>query len=295
MKVYNFGSINIDEVYRVEDIVRPGETISSIGYYATLGGKGLNQSVALARSNSKVAHVGIINSKDKFIKDFLQAEGIDTEFIVESDEETGKAIIQVSSVGENSIVLSQGANHKFTKEMINQVFESIEQPAIILSQNETNNVDYMFKMAKKNNHKTILNMAPINKASKDIDLNNIDYLIVNEIEGEGLIGESDPEIMLDKFIKAYPRLNIVLTLGEKGVMYRSATENYKVAALKTDVVDTTGAGDTFVGYFINGLLEKSMPDCLKFANTASSIAIGVLGASDSIPKKGDVEKKLYDQ
>lgn len=295
MKVYNFGSINIDEVYQVDEIVRPGETISSHSFYTTMGGKGLNQSVALARSNTETVHVGIINKKDIYIKEFLEAENINTDFIVSGDIQTGKAIIQLSRLGENAIVLSPGANYGFSESLIDKVLSQIEESSIVLSQNETNEVDYLFTKAKEMGHTTVLNMAPINDQSKEIDLNNIDYLIVNEIEGYCLTGKKQPDEILDEFIRLYPNIKVILTLGEKGAIYRSSSETYKVAALKTKVVDTTGAGDTFVGYFISCLMGKSIPDCLEFANCASSIAIGELGASNSIPLKEDVEQRLHEK
>lgn len=295
MKIYNFGSINIDEIYQVKNIVRPGETISSIGFHNALGGKGLNQSIAIARSGSEVAHIGFVGKQDLRIKEFLKKENIDVKNIVTGDFETGKAIIQLSEDGENSIVINSGANYKFSGKMIDDVFSGITEQSMVLVQNETNEVNYVLTTAKAKGHITALNMAPINEFTKDIDLANVDYLIVNEIEGEALTKKTTSHEILDKLINDYPNIKVVLTLGSDGVLYKDKSNDYNVKAWKTNVVDTTGAGDTFVGYFLSCLPKYGIEKSLQLANTASSIAIGILGASNSIPHLKAVESKLYDK
>lgn len=292
MKVYNFGSINIDEVYRVKEIVKPGETISSYSVHSNYGGKGLNQSIACSRAGLETVHIGYIYKKDVDILRYLDKEGISTQFISESDVHTGKAFIQLADSGENSIVLSAGGNNNFTKDSINYVFDNINEKSFILTQNETNLVDHVLSEARVRGHTTILNMAPINDFSRGINLNNVDYLIVNEHEGRMLSGKSDTESILRYFTLEYPEIKVILTLGKNGVVYHSKSEWHEVDAVETNAIDTTAAGDTFVGYFISGIGSKSVVDSLQFANYASSITIQHLGSSETVPFRKEVEEKI---
>ncbi len=292
MKVYNFGSINVDEVYRVNTIVKPGETISSYGVHRTYGGKGLNQSIACARAGLETVHIGYINEKENEIIDYLNRESIETKYITKSEVDTGKAFIQLSDSGENSIVLNAGGNGSFTKEKIDYVLDHIEPGSIVLTQNETNEVDYILSEAHKRGHTTVINMAPINDQSLKVNLSNIDYLIVNEHEGRMLSGKDDTESILKHLIQKHPSLKVILTLGADGVVYHSKDDWIEVDAIKTEAVDTTAAGDTFVGYFISGILNPNIEECLRFANYASSITIQSIGSSETVPHIKAVKEKI---
>ena len=138
-------------------------------------------------------------------------------------------------------------------------------------------------------------MAPINENTKLIELGNVDYLIVNQIEGTALTDLQSGNEIIENLIERYPEMNIVLTLGAQGVIFKNKEEEYSIDGKKVDVVDTTGAGDTFVGYFMNGIIQKNNYDALRYANTASSISIGRYGAAHSIPLISEVEKIVNDK
>lgn len=291
MKILNFGSINIDNFFSVDHIVRPGETIDSNFYEEKIGGKGLNQSIALAKVLNNVFHAGKLNSKNSFIIDYFKENNVNTDFIRKTDVLTGSAFIQLDKEGENSIVLNHGANFDIDKKFIDEVLSNFQENDILLLQNEINNIDYIIDVAFEKNMFIILNPSPINEDLLKIDLNKINMIIMNEREAEDISGEKNKEEIIDKLKKSYKNLKVVITFGKNGSIYFDEKSIFSQDAYKVDVIDTTGAGDTFTGYFV-GLLAKSydVKECLKYASLASALAVGVKGASNSIPEFSDVKK-----
>lgn len=291
MKILNFGSINIDNFFSVDHIVRPGETIDSNFYEEKIGGKGLNQSIALAKVLNNVFHAGKVNSKNSFIIDYFKENNVNTDFIRKTDVLTGSAFIQLDKEGENSIVLNHGANFDIDKKFIDEVLSNFQENDILLLQNEINNIDYIIDVAFEKNMFIILNPSPINEDLLKIDLNKINMIIMNEREAEDISGEKNKEEIIDKLKKSYKNLKVVITFGKNGSIYFDEKSIFSQDAYKVDVIDTTGAGDTFTGYFV-GLLAKSydVKECLKYASLASALAVGVKGASNSIPEFSDVKK-----
>lgn len=292
MKVLNFGSLNKDMVYNIIDFPKPGETISTEKYNVFCGGKGLNQSIALARAGVSIYHAGKISSDGKMLEDTLKQNGVNTDFVSVNGSCTGHAIIQVNDKGQNCIIVYGGSNKELTKGYIDFVLNNFCKDDMLILQNEVNLLDYIIYKAHNIGMKIVLNPSPIDDIIKQIDFNMIDWLILNEIEGEAITNNSKENEIIDILIGRYPKLKVILTLGEKGSMYGENNIRLKQAAFKTDVIDTTGAGDTFLGYFIAGTVLKKQPcECLKLAAVASSIAISIKGASNSIPYMQDVEKR----
>ena len=159
MKILNIGSLNIDDVYSVEHFVRAGETISSTSYDRFCGGKGLNQSIALANAGAEASHAGAIGSDGQILKERLEQAGVDTSLIRISTTPTGRAIIQVVPEGENSIILFKGANHCLNAEDINSMLENFAAGDILLLQNEINNIDLIIKEAYNKGMRIALNPA----------------------------------------------------------------------------------------------------------------------------------------
>ena len=289
MKVYNYGSINIDHIYRVTDFVRPGETLPSNSYNCVLGGKGANQSIALAKAGLEVNHIGRAAKTDSWIQQKLQDYGVNTQTIQAVDEPTGHAIIQVSDAGENAIILFGGANQTHSEDSIRESLQHCTQGDYLLLQNECNFTCLVLEIAKARGMTVVFNPAPMTDDVREMPLDCVDYLIVNEIEAESLLNKSDadadnPEALLEHLHKAYPNLNIVMTLGSKGVLYKDNTQTLQRDAKKVDVVDTTAAGDTFIGYFMQQIITgNSVEAALNVATAASAITVQTLGASDSIP------------
>ncbi len=283
MKILNFGSINKDFFYSVNDFVRPGETISSNRYDIKIGGKGLNQSVGISKAGVKVYHAGIINKEDTFIIDKLKSWKINCDNILLSDNPTGHAIIQVNKKGENSIIIHGGANHDFNLKSIKSILSKFETGDILLLQNEINNIEEIIDRAHNKKMKIIFNPAPFNNDILKYDLNKITTLILNQSEGEGLSNEKIPNKILKVLNNNFKNTEIILTLGEKGSLYSYKDELIKIRAHDVKTVDTTGAGDTFIGYYVAGFASKmNKKDNLNRASEAAAITTIKLGGAESI-------------
>jgi len=285
MKILNFGSINKDFFYSVNDFVQPGETISSITYNIKIGGKGLNQSVGISKAGQNIYHAGIINKDDTFILDKLKKWNINCENILLSNNPTGHAIIQVDKKGENSIIIHGGANHDVNIKFIKSVLSKFDSGDILVLQNEINNIKEIIERAHHKKMKIVFNPAPFNNEILSYDLNKISTLILNQTEGEALSKEKKPDGILKVLNSKFNNTEIILTLGEKGSFYSFKDELLKIKAHKLDTVDTTGAGDTFIGYYVAGIASKmNTKDNLNRASEAAALATTKLGGAESIPR-----------
>lgn len=216
MRVVNFGSLNIDYVYRVDHFVQPGETMSAQSLQIQCGGKGLNQSVALARAGVETWHAGLIGPEGHFLKETLDRAGVHTRFVEESAGSTGHAIIQVDSTGQNSILLHDGANGRLTPDFVTAVLDQFSAGDTVLLQNETSCVEEIIHQAACRGMRTAMNAAPANEKLVGLPLEALSWLLVNEVEGAFLAGTEAPEAILDTLAARYPETTVVLTLGEQG-------------------------------------------------------------------------------
>ena len=285
MKILNVGSLNIDRVYAVDHFVLGGETISARNMEVFPGGKGLNQSIALARAGATVAHAGAIGEDGLFLKELLKNNNVDVNSLLVKEGATGHAIIQVNPDGKNCIVILGGTNVSLTEEEVDKFLEGYEANDILLLQNEVNLTPYMMHKAHELGMKIAYNASPINENVFANPLDYVDIFLINENEGASLANkEGDFEEILEELVKKYPNAEIVLTLGEKGVLYAYQNIREKVNACLVDAIDTTAAGDTFCGYFLackaKGL---SIKEALHYATHASACAVMKKGAAPSIP------------
>ncbi len=284
MKILNFGSLNIDYVYKVKNFVTPGETVKSKDFIKKVGGKGLNQSIAMARAGLEVYHAGSVGDDGQLLVDFLKKDNVNTENVHISEIPTGHAIIQVDDKGENCILLYGGANQNISEKFADKVLSGFSEGDYIVLQNETNIVPYVINKADEKGLKIIFNPSPITEDILSFPLEKVDLFILNEVEGEALTGEKDENKIIDSLLKLYPLAEFVLTLGAKGAIYFSNKERIEIKAKKVKVVDTTAAGDTFTGYFIAGISNgESVKNALRSATEAAGKAVTVLGAAESIP------------
>lgn len=289
MKVLNFGSLNLDYVYQVDHIIIPGETQSTKSRNTFCGGKGLNQSIALAKAGIPVYHAGQIGEGGEILLEACEKNGVHTDFIKKIDGPSGHTVIQVDKNGQNSILLFGGANRSITREFVDEVLGNFEKGDIILLQNEVNELDYIIDTAYEKGMMIILNPSPFDSALENCDLSKVSLFLVNEIEGFQITGEKEPEKILAKIKELYPKAKIVLTLGGDGSVYQDETGIYKQGIFKVKAVDTTAAGDTFTGYFISSILDGTpVEEGLKLAAKASAIAVSRPGATDSIPLREEV-------
>lgn len=290
MKILNFGSLNIDKVYAVEEIVKGGETIDSVSFSESVGGKGLNQSIAVAKAGGNIMHAGCVGKDGEILLQALKDNNVDTSLIKTVETASGQAIIQVDKHGQNCIILFHGANYEVDKAYIDGVMQDFAQGDILILQNEISNIDYIIEVAKAKQMKIYLNPSPINENLNKYNMQAIDGIFVNEHEGAYLAGKEKVEDILDSLASKYPELEIILTFGDKGAYYRHKDINIFQPAYKVDAVDTTAAGDTFTGYFIALRQQgKSIEESLQKASKASSITVSRKGASISIPKIAEVD------
>lgn len=289
MKVLNFGSINIDYVYQMDHFITPGETAPCIGLTTGCGGKGLNQSIALARAGTPVYHAGLYGKDAQFLLDKMQQAGVDTSLMKLGDGPNGHAMIQVEKSGQNCIILYGGTNRQITDAYVDEVLSHFEPGDVLVLQNEINNMPYIMRRAHEKGLRIAFNAAPYGPEVPTYPLETVTWLIVNEVEGAGLSGKTEYADIADTLAQKYPGMNIMLTMGKSGCMYKGAGETVRLGACRVDAVDTTAAGDTFIGYFVRGILQNlAMTDVLRQATVASAIAVTRPGAADSVPSLEEV-------
>ena len=279
--IVNFGSLNVDYVYQVDHFVRPGETLAAAAFNVFAGGKGANQSVALARAGASVMHAGRLGRRDTWLRDKLAAAGVDPRLIELVDGPSGHAIIQVNRQGENSIVLFGGANQTVTPAQIRKVMARARRGDVLLLQNEINDIAEIMRQGAAAGLLIALNPAPMSAAVKEYPLDLVDTLIVNEIEAEQLLGGNGARLK--------PGAELVLTLGARGARYEAGGRRLAVPAEPVHAVDTTAAGDTFIGYFLAARAAGADPEAaLRLACRAAAVCVTRPGAMDSIPLRAEV-------
>lgn len=300
-KVCVLGSINMDLVIKVNEMPKEGETILSKSFEKIAGGKGANQAVAAKRCGNIVSMIGKIGRDDngQILKTLLDEEGIDTSLIFEDNNEpTGMAMITVNNRGNNSITVISGSNMTLNKSEIDRSKEVIQDSDILISQFETPEEITLeaFKIAKENNKITILNPAPAKKIDEEL-LKYTDIIIPNETEAELLTGIEVNDLetakvaskeLLEKGVKF-----VIITLGSKGAAVISKEDGQVVPAFKVNAVDTTAAGDSFIGGLSSKLDTENLGfenllKAVKFGNKVSSITVQREGAQPSIARLVEV-------
>ena len=294
MRILNFGSLNIDYVYNVDHFVRPGETLTALSRTVKAGGKGLNQSVALARAGASVSHAGCIGAGGEFLKELLEGNGVNTEFLLPVPEMQGHTVIQVDPQGENCILLFGGSNRCIPEAYISSVLDRFGPGDWLVLQNEIDRLPQIVDLAYQRGMTIVLNPSPYDAGLDQVDLSRLDWLLVNEIEAEQISGEKDPEKVWNKLHERYENLSLLITLGSHGsIAWKvdgGTVESFRADAVSVKAVDTTAAGDTYTGYFVTGLTENSpLRLCMEQASRAAAIAVTRPGAAESIPQKSELE------
>lgn len=284
--LYNYGSINIDHVYRVPHLVRPGETLSSHGYRQVLGGKGANQSLAIARAGGSVTHWGRLGQSDRWGLETLSSAGVNTAHVEITADASGHAVIQVDDHGENSIIIHPGANYGFTDAQQSALISSVEAGDWLLLQNECNSLGRIMDLAAERRMQIAFNPAPMGANVLRLPLDHCQLLFLNRGEAIALAGQGESTsliALLDALQARLPKAEIVLTLGHEGVCYLYGDTRYRLSAHKLDAIDTTAAGDTFIGYFMAARQHDSaILDGLRLASAAAALCVSREGAAPSI-------------
>lgn len=287
MKFLSFGSVNRDITYRLDHIVREGETLPCGSMEEFWGGKGQNQCIALARAGAETYLAARVGQGDLApLKDLLQNQyGVDPRYLAGDPAPTGHAIIQVSAAGQNSIIIYPGANHTMDPAFISRVLDGFRPGDVVLLQNEINGVPEILREAKVRGLRVALNPSPFTPELLAWPLELVDLFVLNEVECQGFCGSEDPLALRAR----YPQAEVVLTLGSRGSVFAGQAGVFRQAIYRVPTVDTTAAGDTFTGYFLRRYYESGDPvSALDLAARASAIAVTRRGAVPSIPRAEEV-------
>lgn len=293
------GSINLDTTLRVSQMPKPGETLHAKEHFTAGGGKGANQAVAAKRSGADTYFIGAVGNDGAgmMMNELLSHEEIDISGVATLDNQsTGQAFITVDDSGENSIMIFSGANNSFTPEHVRESTEIIAKSDFIISQFESamDSTVEAFEIARERKVKTILNPAPaISDMPKEL-LSVTDMIVPNETETEILTGiEVTDEASLKLAAAKLHELGIeavIITIGSKGAFYDVNGKSGIVPAFKVKAVDTTAAGDTFIGALSSVLKPdfSNIEEAIVYGNKASSLTVQRFGAQPSIPYKKEL-------
>ncbi len=295
MKVCNFGSLNLDLVYAVDHAVLPGETLSSSNREEFCGGKGLNQSIALARAGAQVYHAGCIGADGGMLRALLEENGVDVRYVWELSGASGHAVIQVDGNGQNSILLYGGTNRRIPEEMVTAVLAEFAPGDWLVLQNEINALPFIMQTARERGMRVIFNPSPFENGILSYPLEAVSWFVVNEIEGAAIAGVEEPREILARLAERYPSAGVVLTLGQRGSLCYVDGQVYQQPIFPVQAKDTTAAGDTFLGYFFASLEEYGPKEALRMASAASALSVTVDGAAPSIPSLAAVKAFLADK
>ena len=297
MRVLCFGSLNIDYTYKVDHFVGKGETLSSESLQVFRGGKGLNQSIALAKAGADTYHAGAIGEDGRFLLKIMEDAGVHTEYVAElPDVRTGNAIIQNDREGDNCILLYGGANQAVTQEQVDEVLSHFQAGDFLVLQNEINELEYIVRKAHEKKMKIVLNPSPMNEKVTALPLDFVDYFMLNEVEAGQILGRAvqdgyDGEALASALLARFPDAAVVLTLGGDGSVYMDREKTIRQPVYKVKAVDTTAAGDTFTGFFIGGIMNGlTVNEAMDQASRAAAIAVTRQGAAPSIPLLEEVKQ-----
>ena len=287
MKIINFGSLNIDHVYPVPHIVRPEETVRAKKATFFPGGKGLNQSIAIARSGADVVHAGCIGMSDgSCLLNVLDKNGVNTSLVRKKEIPTGSAFIQVTPEGSKSIIVCGGANMSITSDQIDYTVAQLRRGDILLLQNEINGIAEIVEKALPTGAKIALNPSPFTDDLRELPLDKLSYVFLNRNEASEFTGENpmDVEALIPALRRIFPQAEVVLTMGMKGSMLITSDDVIYQKVYEAAVKDKTAAGDAFIGFYLGTTIGGAVPrDALMMAAKAASVTVSRVGAANSIP------------
>jgi ribokinase len=297
-----FGSINVDLLFGVENLPRPGETVLCPGYRTAAGGKGLNQAVAAARARPDptipVRMVGCVGH-DGFAAlalDALQGAGVDTDGIGRVDRPTGCAAILVDRSGENQITVASGANRAVSADALPDAWLGADTVLVLQMEVPPEANWAVIERAKSRGARVVLNLAPAQPIPKPL-IPALDLLVVNEIEALMLARAGGADVSMGReaarAIAAQHGVTTVVSLGATGAIVFGPAESWAIGALALEAVDTVGAGDAFVGGLAVGLVAGlPLPEMLRRASVAAGLACLGEGAAPSMPTNADINERL---
>jgi len=287
MTIHCLGSINVDHVHRLTAFPQPGETLEDISYAVGLGGKGTNQAIAAHRAGGDVRLIGAVGADGDWARGQLQAFGLDLAQVAGVDAATGHAVIYVDAGGENQIVIHGGANRAIPSDRVEAALAGAQPGDWWLTQNETNATVESTMRARALGLRTVHVAAPFDPAAATAILPHLDLLAVNEGEAAALAAH------LGVAPEALPVPSLLVTRGARGAVWRDGGAECNVPAFAAEAVDTTGAGDTFLGVTLAGLDSGlAVPQALRRAAAAGALCVGRAGAAGSIPTRAEIDAFL---
>jgi len=321
VRILDLGSLNVDYVYRVDSFLAPGETKAALSREVHAGGKGLNQSIALAKAGARAWHAGRLGVGGEALAEALRSAGVDVSLLKPSPLPTGHTIIQVDASGQNCILLYGGSNRALSPTDIEEFLAPFGEGDLVLLQNETNEVGLAMRLAKERGLSIAFNPSPMDSAVLDYPLELVDYFILNEVEAAALAGPGAAakglgcppadgpsakglpdgvEAAISAILERSRGAAVVLTLGSEGSVYARGSGPSAVrirqAAYRAEAVDTTAAGDTFTGFFLAAMAEGLPPQkALDLASRAAAVCVTRPGAAPSIPSRAEVESALLER
>lgn len=286
MTIYNLGSINIDQVYRLPHLPRPGETLGALSHATGLGGKGANQSVAAARAGARVVHIGAMGQGDGWVLERMAAAGVETGAIARhAHAATGHAIILVEQSSENAIIVHAGANRALDPAAVAAALATIGPADTLLLQNETSLQAEAAAQARAAGARVIYSAAPFDVAAVAAVAPHAVILALNTGEAAAL----------EAALGRPPVRAMLVTRGAEGAEYRdlAAGTVLRQPAFRVAAVDTTGAGDCFAGSFAAALDRgEDVAAALRYAAAAAAVQVTRSGAGDAMPARAEVERFL---
>ena len=289
MKILNYGSMNVDHVYEVDHIVRPGETLNALGRRDYPGGKGLNQSIAVARAGGDIYQIGVLGADGEVLERALKENRIHTDFVKHVPGGSAHTMLQVDRNGQNSIIVFADEAITFTDAEMEEILSHFSAGDAVIFQNELARSPVFMQKAADRGLTVIFNPSPMEDIIFAYPLDRVSWFVINEIEGAALTGKTAPEEILAGMANQYPGAGVVLTLGSDGAWAVKGEERCFQPAVPVKAVDTTAAGDTFLGFFVTGILAGDpLPDVMARAARAASIAVSRPGAAVSIPSLEEV-------
>jgi ribokinase len=296
LKTMVMGSLNIDHVYRVAHFTQPGVTVRSCALDTVCGGKGLNQSIAIQNGGTDVLLAGCVGKADSDqLFALLHSKGVDTHLIARKDLPTGHTVIQVNDAGENSILLCGGANDAVDDALIDRALAELNPADLLVMQNEIAQMPSLMTKAHAKGIRLVFNASPLESMPDSLPLDKVDLFFLNEHEAKVLARtEAHVESAL---LRQYPEAKFVITCGARGAaVVAHSRQRLWADALKVLAVDTTGAGDTFLGYFVSRMASGSTDEeCLRYATQAAALCVQRHGAAPAIPLLAEVKRALAGQ
>lgn len=284
------GVANLDRLYEVPALPCSDKVLWANCYQESWGGKSLNQALAASHAGSAVALFMKVGQKDcRDLCSFFAQKGLNNFRPFSVDGPTNHGVFLVLPSGDTSILAVPSTGMEYSTEELDQIVESLGKDDLLVIQKEFHEVPYLMRNAKDKGCKIVFNSSPITEDMDRYPLELVDFLFANEAEAFAISGKGDLNGTLSWFFTHYPNMCTIITRGKDGSILQYGDKIISMAGDKVEVVDTLGAGDTFLGYFVSALQEgKALEDCMRIASRAATVMVTRIGTAQVIPMKSEL-------